>query len=234
MGLFQTLANVAKGFIGVGSDTGGYSLIPSLIETGTSLVGTALGLRANKNATERYMEAQRLRDQAIREGNQEALRILEEIMAETQPAVAGLRRIAAEDPRTLRPAQQTALADARRITANRLATTGLRGSGRAEVAAVRDVEGRLKGDMIESNLARQERSLSQLASPYFQAQTGRANIAAGQGPQIAGLYGETGEAGQRQELAKGHLYGQAIKDIGSVIAEAQKRRERERMPSGVV
>lgn len=232
--LFKTIANVAKGFIGVGDEQSGFSLVPSTISAGANIFSAILSIQANKDATQRFLQAQELREQAIREGNQEALALLDGIIEQTAPAIQGLREVAARDPHALTPGQEIDLADARRTTANRLATTGARGSGRSEVAAIRDVEGRLKGDFVDTNLARQERSLNQLAGQGFAAQRGQASIAAGQGPQIADITRESGLARAGEELAQGRLRGQAIADIGSVAAEAAKRRTRETTPTTVI
>lgn len=143
---------------------------------------------------------------------------------------------------TLTPAQQLALAEARRQTVNSLNSSDLRGSGRATVAAVKNVDDTMTAQLMDANRARGDQAASALSGQYFNAgqnaNTQNANIAASQ--QQVGKDQGTGinqvgniQAGNTVNTANNdtntagyvsnQVTGSALNDIGSTIAAQTKR-----------
>lgn len=90
-------------------------------------------------------------------------------------ALSGMRATAAADPNTMTPEQEIALEDYDRNAAATLAASGLRGAGRAGVAAILDGRQRLKAGFIKQNQDRSDRARETIGSQGFTATGNVAN-----------------------------------------------------------
>lgn len=203
------------------------SLLGSIIGIGTSLLGNRQADRANQAAAEQAAAAAAQQAAAIREGNRLAQQRFDQLQRMTAPGVEHqVNTIGRYSSGALNPSQERAIENARRRTLQALAISGLRGSGRATTAAVRDVEGRLLDNAIESNMQRAERASAGLANTYFNAANQAAGIdmrtglATGQGALNAGMIGAD------YALAEGQRRGRAIGDLGGYINDAIKTAQR--------
>jgi hypothetical protein len=203
-------------FIGDGGWIG-----PALM-AGATLYASNQATQANLQAAQIAAQASARQVDAIREGTALAQQRFDTVQQQAQPAVQQLQRIAATDPYALSPAQQQEVDDARRQTLNALAVSGLRGSGRATVAAVRKVEDSTRGRLIDQNQQRADTATTGLAGQYFNAVGQAANIDAASGYAAGHGYANQGGIQASALLANANVQGRALGDIAAVTADALK------------
>lgn len=171
-------------------------------KVGSSLLGTLGSIAANKKATKTATASLVQKQQDLKK-----------LQAAAQPGITQQYNTIARQ-NVLTPAQQTAINTARDTTLTALNQGGLRGSGRATVAAVKDVEGTLRNQYLDANRTRADSAASSLAGNYFNAGTNAAQVS----PQI-------GETHGTNTLATAIQTGKAIGDIGALIADEQKNKK---------
>jgi hypothetical protein len=86
-----------------------------------------------------------------------------------QQALSALSRIVAQDPNDLTLTQRRTVDDFLRSSDARLAASGLRGAGRAGVAAMNEGEAALRAQLIDQNQRRSDAATQQLASMGYGA-----------------------------------------------------------------
>lgn len=207
-------------FIGDGGWVG-----PALMAGATLYVGQQAAA-ANVQAAQIAAQAQARSAAAIQEGNRLAQQRFEQTQAQAQPAVDALQRIAASDPYTLTLQQEQEVDDTRRQTLNALSVSGLRGSGRATVAAVRQAEDNTRGRLIQQNQQRADAATTGLASQYFSATGQAANVDAATGQAVGGTIQNQGNLQAESLLANTSLQGRALGDVAAVTADALKEGRR--------
>ncbi len=173
--------------------------LSALFMGGAALLGQSQASKANKRAAEIAAEAERNSTAAIVQGNQQAQARFDQLSTQGQPGMDYLRTVTGADPNVLTPQQQLQMEDLRRASTQQLAASGLRGSGRAVTASLRQVEQAGMGDMIAGNQRRSDAAASQLAG-------------IGSNSQVA--------AGQTQQ-ATGQAIGQGIQSTGNTLANAE-------------
>lgn len=218
----------------------------NLLKAGTQIAGSLLASDANQDAAERIAQgsneaAQIAADAYLRgakitdEGHQRAQERLQPLATTSAPAIAYLRRVMAQDPSMLTPAQQTMRADLLRRASNTLATSGLRGSGRAVTASIRDVDRRFRDDSYGENLRRADQAAGQLAGVHTstvgsiadidrRAAQDRANAVTKGGEAFSRATQTGAEAGASADLADARQWGTAMGMIGSLMAQDRKER----------
>lgn len=188
---------------------------------GATAIGAITSGNANQRAAETAARASADNAAAIREGNRLAQQRFDESKQIAGPAVAYQQDVI-NSGGALTPWQREQIEDARRTTTNALSVSGLRGSGRATVAAVKKVEGDLTGRFLADNQGRADRAATGLSNQFFNAQNQSAALdtstgrAAGASALDAGLY----DAGA--DTANANLRGQAIGDIATLINDQWK------------
>lgn len=199
----------------------GGSWVAPLISGAASVTGAVIASNANERASERAAQAAQQQAEEIRRGNTLAQQRFEQNRADAEPGMAYQRQMIGQADQ-LTDAQRAQLDDVRRVTGNQLALSGLRGSGRAAVAAVRRSETDFVNSAMESNRRRADQAAGSLAQQGFRANELAANTdaatgrAIGQGAMQAGLY--DAESG----LANAQIRGRAIGDIGTIINDTLK------------
>lgn len=218
----------------------------NLIGAAASIGGALIGSEANKDAAERistsslegaHIAADAYRDAAeiAAQGGRDAQARIEPLRAQSEPAISYLRRVMVQDPAMLTPAQQTMRADLMRRANTQLASSGLRGSGRAVTASIRDVDRRLHDDAYGENLRRADTAAGRLAGVHTSAvgdQAGidrqisgdRARAVERGGDAFAGATRTAGEADAGAGIANGAQWGSAMGLIGSLLARDNKER----------
>ena len=224
MGLFDSVSSAIKS-IG-GSSGGGGSGISDLFNIGATIGSTYLQTKANKDAAKDIKKAEEERNDLIREQNRLAQERYDQYTANAAPATSYLRRIIATEGGGLTPGQQLQLEDTRRASRNQLASSGLRGSGRATTAALRQVEADTLGNFATENRNRAQNAANLLQGQGLSAtsqaaQTG-VNTAIQQGQGITA----SGYAQGGSDIANAGLKGQALGDIASIVASDIKDRTR--------
>lgn len=221
-------------FIGDGGWVG-----PAMMAGATLYVGQQAAA-ANVQAAQIAAQAQARSAAAIQEGNRLAQQRFEQQQADTkamqaqiQPAVGRLQTMAAADPYAMTPQQDQEVDDTRRQTLNALAVSGLRGSGRATVAAVRRAEDNTRGRLIQQNQQRADAATTNLSGQYFSLQgagnqmaTQAANVDASTGQAVGGTIQNQGNLQAESLLANTSLQGKAIGDIAAVTADSLKEGRR--------
>lgn len=169
-------------------------------------------IRAQEEALERARPSFDQASQRFDRANERLGQVARSAEPDLQTGTGHFRRIVAEDPDVLTPAQLLALQDAKRVVLN---SPVLRTSGRGTTAAVADLTRRHQAGATEANRARQDRAAAQLAA------RGRDAVAA-----------RTAQAGvdQRQasvdlaranaEIGGGRAAGTALQNAGNIGANA--------------
>lgn len=151
MGLFAEMINVATSlFDSSGGSGGGWG---SLIEVGGKLAGAYIQSEGIKSASDIYAQGNAAYLAELRAGQDAAQTRLDTLSAETRGGTDYLRRVVASDPYRLTPGQETGRTDNRIRTRENVAASGLRGSGRAQVAVINAADRRFTDSAIGSNIA---------------------------------------------------------------------------------
>lgn len=197
------------------------SILTVAIPAAATLYGASQTQKANNKAAQQMM-------QANQEGTQaqlEALRIAEQNLKNNQSAASpGLLRLQETVGRgsALTPEQTMAVEDSRRQALNSLKGSSLRGSGRATAAIVSDVDTRTRNNFMTQNKNAADSAASSLAGQYFGSGQQIANNATQQGSAVSNGLMNTGTIQASNTFGQGALRGQAIGDIGAIIADSAK------------
>ncbi len=130
------------------------------------------------------------------------------------------------------------LEDARRVSVNQLAGSGLRGSGRAVTGMLRRVNEGGVGQIVQNNRTRQGNAATALANMSTGATTGMSSIDQRGGASVADITQSSGktQAGYQQdigtnaanaELANGSLANSTLGAISGIFAADERNRQRE-------
>ena len=149
---------------------------------------------------------------------------MDELMRMGAPGMAYLRSVLASDEERLTPAQEEVLGRTRESTLASLDRSGLRGSGRATTAALRDVEGGVQNRMVEANRQRKDIAAGNLASSYGAGATGGANVNMGAAQALAGQAMGAGTTAANQATASGQIQADMIGTLGRIFADSYANR----------
>lgn len=180
--------------------------------------------QANYKAAKTTADAAQRQAQAIQAGNEQAQARFDALQTQAAPGITRLQQVAAA-PGGLTPLQQQMLADTRRQTQTQISRSGLRGSGRSEVAAERAVEGDFVNKALASNQQRSDTAATALAAPGLSAYGQQAALDASTGRAVGAADLTAGEAQAGAGIANTQVNGRAIGDIASVIASDAKGRD---------
>lgn len=177
------------------------SILSAVISAGATIVGAKIAASGNKKAAAAATAGEERSAEAIREANR---------LAQARLTQAG------KIPTQLTASQEAELDRARDDIRGQLASSGLRGSGRATVAAFREVESDLRNRMLEGERGRRER----LA-------TGLASIDMNSGQVTGDAAQRSGQYAANLATANAGLRGAAVGSIlGSIASEAKERESR--------
>lgn len=205
-------------------------LAPAIATVGATVYGANLASDAADKAASQTTEASKRATAA----QQESLRVAEENMRRQQAAASpGLIRMQQVVGRgdNLTPVQQAALDDARRTTLDALQGGSVRGSARATAEAVRDVDGRMTDQFIQTNRQQSDNAAQNLASQYFGAGNTMANIQTNQGTVASQGLMNAGNIAGANTMGQATIKGNAIGDISAVIADQMKQSANEKRAS---
>ena len=224
------LGDVVSGVISVSSGGGGNWVDVGLkvADTGLNVWSNIAAQRANKQAAQNIADANRQNAEAVSAANQAAQERFERLSADAQPGVTYLKKLTAGDPYSLTPGQQQTLEDQRRASANSLARSGLRGSGRAVTAALRDVDSSLRNKFIDSNLTRSDQAAGQLAGMSGTANANAAGYGVNAAESGTGYMPVNARTEGQADIANTQLQGGALADIGSAVSSLIKEGRKSR------
>lgn len=198
-----------------------WSWVPSLIETGISLWGASKAADANQRATDVAVQQQGRATEAELEALRMAEQKQKEMQAAASPGLMQMQRIIGRGE-GLTPEQKIAMEDARRTTLDALQGGGLRGSARATVSAVNDVDGRMRANFIGQNRQQTDDAARALSGQYFNAGNNITNIMGQQGQAASQGLMNTGQNLVDSIKNDTAIKGTAMGDIGAVIADQLK------------
>lgn len=248
------------------------SALPALIQAGGSLYGQKQAADANKAAAQTAGQVSGQAADTLKTGYDQQLSSLLGVTPELrqnygdryahtaalyqpyvqagQQGLAGIQAVAATDPNHLTPEQQRTIADYRRGAASRLASSGLRGAGRAGVAAVNEGDASLQARLFTANQSRRDAANTDLARYGYQGAGQQAqalgtlyganavlsatdaqlvgNTAMDKAKADAASQGAAGSALVSAQQANGASYGSTLGSLGSVIASDLKDRNKSR------
>lgn len=193
----------------------------AIASIGGSLLSGLFNSDAADEAAQAQLQAAKIQARMIQQGQKRAAKTLHKIRKAAAPSIPYLQNAVTESGQ-LTPAQQQQLEDLRRNVSNTIHSSPFAGSGRTAAALFRRAESDFTNEALDRNKARADTAAGRLWGGY----TGAAGqIASGQqtaGAQMGAALGQgTANAGMIQAqgtLANGKLFGQAIGDIGSMIA----------------
>lgn len=223
-----------------------YDWVP---QVASDIYGAITKTNANNQAAQTATAAtqqatqQELEGLTAAQGSYAASRANDAALQEQAAPGVGQQQLAIAQQNTLTPAQQLALTEARRQSINALNSSDLRGSGRATVATVKNVDDNLSASLMAQNRARADAAAGTLSNQYFttgrdintQNQlTGAAQIqsgkVAGAGTQDIGAI-QSGQTLNNAALDTGTaasvgdaVSGKAINDVNSAVNQYNKYR----------
>ena len=188
------------------------------------LVSAQMTSRANVEAARIGAEAARVQADEIRSANEGAQARYEEQRAVTAPGVSRLRSVVSA-PEGLTPEQIAAREELRRQTTNTVSRSGLRGSGRATVAAIKKVESDFTNQAIAANRARGDTAATTLAGSNLATYGQQAGIDQSTGRAVGDAAMTAGLASAGATTANANMAGRALGDLAGIIASDVKGRE---------
>lgn len=190
-------------------------LAPIVGQVGGAVVGGIF----NQQAADKAAKAAGKSTAAYREDAAKARDIYGNIMGETAAGPSYLRRVITGST-ALTPTQQAERDELRRSTLNTLSAGGLRGSGRAVTAAIRDTESDFTNRALDTNQRRADQAANAFASPYFNAAGDAARSHIGEGAFAGQNIYDAGMGQAQAGLATGQLYASTL---GGIAADLRPR-----------
>jgi hypothetical protein len=206
------------GFASFFSSPGG----AAAIQAGGSIIGGLLGSEANDDAAKDYKQAVNRAIAYQRQADKEAKAQYRRMRLEAQPGMTRMNQNIAYSGR-LTPAQEAEMNELRRRSINAVSTSGLKGSGRAVTAAVRDVESDARRNFLDDNARRGDAAAGQLVQPYFAASGDIANINIQGGQNEANAAISQGMNQGQAGVANANVWGETIGQITSAIQSAGRK-----------
>lgn len=195
--------------------------LPAVIGAGATIYGASQASKAQNQGAQIATAAQNQATAAEQEAIRNAQTNMRLQQQAASPGLMAMQGIIGRGE-ALTPYQEQALADARRRAVDTLQGGSVRGSARATAATVADVEGRMRGQFMEQNRNRSDQAASNLSGQYFGAGDKISNYNLGAGQSASqGLLG-VGATDYANAINQGVIKGQAIGNIGAVIADSIK------------
>jgi len=174
-------------------------VMPTAMKAGSIIYGASQEAKATKQAA-----------QQLQSGNTAATQVAQESRAAASPGLLATQEIIARGGK-LNPVQEAAVQDSRAQALNALKGSSLRGSARATSAVVSDTDRRVRDNLAAQNQARADSAAGGLTQQYFNT-----------GNTVSQGLMNTGEIDASSTLGQSKVRGQAIGDIGAIIADSLK------------
>lgn len=196
-------------------------ITPALITGGMTLYGAKKAEEANKSAAQTASQASRDATDAEMRYLDMAQRNVETNRAAASPALMATNNIISRGT-SLTPDQVRAVEDSREQALNALSGSSLRGSAKATSAVVSDVDRRVRDNFLEQNRQNADATARAMAGQYFGAGNTMANLNSRQGSALSSGLLNQGNIQAASTLGQGALRGQAIGDVGAIVADTLK------------
>lgn len=201
-----------------------------LLMAGATLYGANQASKANNHAADVMSGAQKAGTDAQLQGLKMAKEELAINRNAASPGLMATQELISRGA-ALTPQQELAVADSREQALNALKGSSLRGSARATSAVISDTDKRVRGGFMDANQNRADSAATGLSSQYFGAGNNMASNSTAAGGVISQGLVNTGNIQGANSIGQGALTGQAIGDIGAIIADAAKSRVKEERDS---
>ncbi len=218
MGFGDLFADIGK-FI-----AGNSGLVSSGLEAAATVAGAAITANANSNAADKALQGQQAQVDAITRGQNQAQRRFDVIQEQTAPAVDYLRQIV-NNPTSLTPQQKEDFDRVERTTLRNVNASGLRGSARGTVAAIRDTTNNFLNQAEITNRNRSDTAANTLANQNFDTASDAARTDINAGNAIGAAVGSNGTTQAALTAATGASRGAALGDLASIISTDIKGRD---------
>ena len=220
------MAGILSGLASFFESDAGVALGLAVLGT-VSVVNNERNASANIDAARIAAEGRLAEARAIEEGNRLVQGRFDAIQEQAAPAQSYLRGVVVADPTQLTPFQKQQLDESRREITNTLATSGLRGAGRSQVAAFRAIEGDARNRLIDANRDRRDKAASTLSGQYVDAASSGAKLQADTGKAIGTALRNIGDVNADVTTTNVANRGQVMGDLTSLITSEFKERGRE-------
>lgn len=204
--------------------------VAPLLMAGATLYGASSSSKASEKAANTMASAQREGTAAQLQGLKMAKEELAINRTAASPGLLATQEVINRGA-ALTPQQQQAVADSREQALNALKGSSLRGSARATSAIVADTDQRVRDNFASQNQGRADTAAMNLSNNFFSAGNNMSNNATQAGGVISQGLVNTGNINAANTLGQGALSGQAIGDIGAIIADAAKSKVKEERDS---
>lgn len=174
-------------------------LLTAALPAAATFYGMKTQSKANNQATAQMTKA-----------NDASLGVLKQNQAAASPGLTATQGIINRGA-ALTPQQEMAVADSRAQALNALKGGSLRGSARATSAIVSDTDNRVRNNFMAQNQGRADSAAVGLSSQYF-----------GAGKDVSQGLVSGGDIQGSNTIGQGQLRGQAVGDIGALIADQVK------------
>lgn len=196
-------------------------LLKVAVPAAATLYGAKMASDASDKAAKQATQATQAGTDVQLEGLKVAQQNLEVNRRAASPGLLRTQEIIARGSR-LTPEQEQAVEDSRRQSINALKGSSLRGSARATSALVSDTDKRVRNNFMTQNQNAADSAARSLAGQYFGAGTNIANNATQTGNAVSQGLVNQGNIQASNTLGQGALRGQAIGDVGAIIADSVK------------
>ena len=215
MGFFSAIADV----VGAGLGFAGNRAAADEAREGAER-SAQISAEAADRARAEYRQAAERGVTALQTGRDRARAEIDPILGYTQEAPGYLRNVMLSADTDLTPDQQQGLDDLHRDIRSSLAASGLRGAGRAGVAAYGDAVGRYRSRAADQNQARRDQAAGVLEARGANARTNLGNLEADTGRGIAATETRTAIPAGQAIMQAGDVAAGAARDSGRYSADA--------------
>ena len=198
-----------------------WDFLPTALTIGATLYGADQSSKANTQAANTMAKAQTAGTAAQVDALKLAQHELDVNRTAASPGLLATQEIINRGSR-LTPEQELAVTDSRAQALNALKGSSLRGSARATSAVVSDTDQRVRNNFMSQNQNQANSAALGLGGQFFSAGQNLANTAAKTGDVISQGLVNTGDIYGANTIGQGALRGQAIGDVGAVIADTIK------------
>lgn len=198
-----------------------WDFVPALITAGATVYGVKQASKSSDAAAKQMTDATKAGTDATLHGLDMAKKELDINRTAASPGLMATQALISRGS-ALTPQQEMAVADSRDQALNALKGSSLRGSARATSAIVSDTDQRVRNAFMDQNQNRADSAATGLASQYFGAGNMMSNNATQAGNAVSQGLLNTGAINSANTMGQGTLRGQAIGDIGAVIADQVK------------
>lgn len=197
------------------------SILKVAVPAAATIYGAKLMSKSSDKAAQQATQATREGTQAQVDGLKQAQQNLEVNRQAASPGLLATQAIINRGSR-LTPEQEMAVGDSRDQALSALKGSSLRGSARATSAIVSDVDTRTRNNFMTSNQNAADTTARSLAGQYFGAGNAMSDNANQTGNAISRGLVNAGTIQASNTLGQSAIKGQAIGDVGALIADELK------------